>query len=611
VSRTQGEHFLEEPSIRQLTPVRDETQADAPAWGLPATVVAVGLVLLVLIAFSPCLQNDFVNWDDDKNILENASYRGLGLTHLRWDWTSFHVGVYQPLAWMILGAEYLLFGLKPWGYHLASLVLYAVNTILLFVLTLTLLGHRRPGSKREAPWMLALGAGLAVALFTVHPLRTEVVAWASGQPYLPCAFFLMLTVLAYLRAFERGRAPRWEWLAGSFFLFAGALLSKAVAVTLPAVLLILDGYPLGRLGRGRGRWCGPQVRRVWWEKVPFTLLSTIFVLLAIAGRVESEPQRSAEQVGIGPRISQACYGIGFYMVKTVLPANLTAFYPMPQRMVWFKGPFLWSILATLGLTVLVFLLRRRWPALLAVWLSYVLILLPNLGLVGTSSQIGADRYSYIAMMGGVVLLAAGFCQLSHARHRARWNAVGLVTLSLAAVAGLVILTQRQCRTWRTSESLWTHVLTHGGSRSPTAHNSLGTFFHTRGRLTEAAARYEEALRLNPRAASAHNNLGAVLYAQGHMSEARAHYEEALRLNPREADAHNNLGAVLYVQGRRSEATAHFEEALRLNPNLSKPHRNLGLVLLRQGRVEEARAHFEAALRLNPNFAEVNDNAPGP
>jgi Tfp pilus assembly protein PilF len=573
--------------------------------------VAVGLIVLVLIAFSPCLENDFVNWDDDKNLLENPSYRGLGLPQLLWDWTSFHVGVYQPLSWMILGAEYILFGLKPWGYHLTSLVLYAINTVLLFVLTLSLLGHRQPGSKPEPPWTLALGAGLAVALFAVHPLRTEVVTWASCQPYLPCAFFLMLTVLAYLRVSERGRAPRWGWLAGSFVLFAAALLCKAVAVTLPAVLVILDVYPLGRLGGGRGRWCGPRVRRVWWEKVPFTLLSTIFVLLALAGRVDSDPQLSGEQAGIGPRISQACYGIGFYVVKTVLPANLTALYSMPQRMAWFDGPFFWNIVATLGLTVLVFLVRRRWPALLAVWLSYVLILLPNLGLVRTSSQIAADRYSYIAMMGGVVLLAAGFCQLSHARQRARWGGVGLITLSLAAVAGLVILTQRQCRTWRTSESLWTHVLTHGGSRSATAHNSLGTFFHTGGRLTEAAAQFEEALRLNPRAANAHNNLGAVLYAQGRASEAKAHYEEALRLNPREADVHNNLGAVLYLQGRTSDATAHFEEALRLNPSLFKPHRNLGLVLLRQGRVEEARAHFEAALRLNPDLAEVRDNAPGP
>ncbi len=235
--------------------------------------MAVVLVLLVVAAFSPCLRNDFVAWDDDKNFLNNPGYRGLGWVQLRWDWTSFQLGVYQPLAWMILGAESLLWGLRPWGYHLTSLILHALNTVVLLVLTLSLLSRCRPRRERAEPGSSLLDAGLAVALFAVHPLRTEVVAWASCQPYLPCALFSMLTVLAYLRALPEGAPPRRGSLVAAFCLFAAALLSKAVAVSLPAVLLILDVYPLRRLGGGPGRWFGPSVRGVWREKLPFLGLS--------------------------------------------------------------------------------------------------------------------------------------------------------------------------------------------------------------------------------------------------------------------------------------------------------------------------------------------------
>ena len=189
----------------QAAPSEPQGPEAAPVWGLPAVAMAVLLVLLVVAAFSPCLGNDFVTWDDDKNFLENPSYRGLGWSQIYWAWTSFQIGVYQPLAWMILEAEYVLFGLKPWGYHLTSLILYAIDTVVLFLLTLTLLARCRPDDGRAGTLGPALGAGLAVALFAVHPLRTEVVAWASCQPYLPCALFSMLAVLAYLRAFPAGQ----------------------------------------------------------------------------------------------------------------------------------------------------------------------------------------------------------------------------------------------------------------------------------------------------------------------------------------------------------------------------------------------------------------------
>jgi Tfp pilus assembly protein PilF len=599
------------------TPQESLPQAEAPAsapaegwgWGPRATAAALLLVVLVVLAFVPCLGNDFVSWDDEENFLENPSYRGLGWAQLRWDWTSFHIGVYQPLAWMILGVQYLLFTLKPWGYHLFSLILHAINTVVLFVLTVALLARCRPAGEPETPRTVTLSAGLAVALFAVHPLRTEVVAWASCQPYLPCALFFMLSVLAYLHALPEGEAPRWGWLVTSFFLFAAALLSKAVAVTLPAVLLILDVYPLRRLGGGPGRWFGPAVRRVWWEKVPFALLSLLFVILAVFGRAQAEHLASTEMWGIAERIAQACYGIWFYLIKTMLPVNIRADYVLPRRAEMFGLPFVFSILAVLGVSAGLFLLRHRraGAGLLAAWLSYVVILSPNLGLVRVGSQIAADRYSYVAMIGGVVLLAAGLCRVLHARPGLGPVAVGLTAASLTALSGLTILTRAQCRTWRTSETLWTHVLSHSGSRSEGAHNGLGAILKARGRVDDARVHFEEALRIRPTSVVALNNLGVILKDQGRIGEARARFNEALRLYADYVPTHCNLGLLLLGQGRSNEARAQFDEALRINPNSVDARNSLVSLLYLQGRLDEARAVADEALRINPLSAEAHIN----
>jgi Flp pilus assembly protein TadD len=565
------------------------------------------LVLLVVAAFGPCLGNDFVAWDDEANFLKNPFFRGLGWSQLYWDWTSFRIGVYQPLAWMLLGSEYLLFGLSPWGYHLTNLGLYALDTVVLLVLTIALLVRCQEGPDRVASRAMILGAGLAVALYAVHPLRTEVVVWASCQPHLCCALFAMLAVLAYLHAFPEGVAPRRAWLFGAFGLFTVALLCKAYAVTLPAVLLILDVYPLRRLGGGPGRWFGPAVRTVWWEKTPFVVLSLLFVGLAIVGREQSRYQVSVQNAGLPARLAQACYGIGFYPIKTVLPWGITAFYPVPERVVWYEFPFVVSILGTLGVSVGVFLWRSRHPGLAAAWLSYLVILAPNLGLIPVGNYIAADRYSYIAMLGVVVLLAAGLARICQAAQRSWATATALSALGVGVLLCLILLSREQSQIWRSSEALWVHALSHEASRSHIAHNNLGRALERQGRFEEARREFTEAVRLNPDYAEAHSNLGLILGSQGRFAEARAEFSEALRLKPTFADAHINLGVVLIRQGEREAAEAEFTEALRLQPDAADAHYNLGVVLLQQGRLEPARAEFSETLRLDPEHARAHAN----
>jgi tetratricopeptide (TPR) repeat protein len=477
-------------------------------------LVAPAIALLVLVAFLPILDNGFVDWDDDFNFLGNPHYRGLGSVQLKWAWSTFWFGVYQPLAWMLLEAQYAACQLDPLGYHLTSLIIHAANAVVLCALTVVLLVASRTDAGRGNTWSCYLAAGLATALFAVHPLRVEVVAWVSCQPYLPCTLFSMLAVLAYLQAARTGDAARRGWLATSLVLFGAALLSKAVAVSLPAVLLILDFYPLRRLGggRGMGRWFGQAARKVWLEKVPFVLLSLVFVVIAIAAKQHLHSLIPIEQYSARARIAQACWGIWFYVVKTLWPLDLSPVYPLPTQIDPTAPLFAASIMGTLALTAVLFLLRRQRPGLLAAWLTYLVILAPNSGLFRISDQLAADRYSYMATLIGVIVAAAGFDRLWPALSRLRAGAWGILVVSLLASLVLVPLTREQCRIWRSPVTLWTHALNHGMGASSKAHNGLGVALFGQGRFAEAAAHYEQALRLDPRDAEAYNNQAMLLAA---------------------------------------------------------------------------------------------------
>ncbi len=476
---------------------------------------------------------------------------------------------------------------------------------MLYVLTVALLVRCRTDSCLESPWICSLSAGLATALFAVHPLRVEAVAWASCQPYLPCILFSMLAVLAYLRAFRTSSTPRWGWLAGSFLLFVAAMLFKAAAVSLPAVLVILDVYPLRRFPDGTGRWFGASARRALLEKVPFLMVSLVFMGLAIAAKPHS--RFPLEHYDAWEGIAQACYGIWFYIVKTVLPQDLIAFYPIPSELTWRALPFTLSILGTVSMTAGLFLVRRRWPGLLAGWLSYLVILAPNSGIVRISDQITADRYSYMSMLSSVMLAATGFCWLW--RIPSRWHpaVIGMIVIGLGVLLALLPLTRKQCRTWRDTEALWAHALAHGASSSYLAHYNFGVVLQAKGNYQAARDHYTEALRLNQRYAYTQHNLGTILSRQGKYAEAEAHYTEALRLNPRFHKAHLNRGLAYSLQGRDKEAAADFVEALRLCPGYADAHMSLGVVLFRQRRYAEAEAHFADAVRVNPGSVTAHFN----
>src|SRR6266568_497507 len=338
-------------------------------------LVPVLVALVTFAAFLPALQNQFVNFDDDKNFLDNPHYRGLAWTHLRWMWTT-HLGHYIPLTWMTLGLDYLLWGLNPVGYHLMSLLLHAANAVVFFFVVRRILTRALPSLSERGP-ALAVAAGFAALVFAIHPLRVESVAWVTERRDVLSGLFYLVTILVYLRACEEEkRGRRWYWLAVATFVCA--LLSKAMVVNLPIVLLILDVYPLRRLGGAVGWWSEPA-RRVYVEKIPFVLLATAAAAIAVMAQLSVHAAASLAQLSVPGRVAVSAYGLSFYLWKMVVPLNLSPLYPLSPIVNPWAMPFVLSYTMVLAITAIALALRRRVPGLPAAWSAYVVVLLPVLG----------------------------------------------------------------------------------------------------------------------------------------------------------------------------------------------------------------------------------------
>src|SRR5438132_2776639 len=359
------------------------------------------VALFTLAAFLPALQNQFVNWDDKDNFLDNPHYRGLGWTHLRWMWTT-HLGHYIPLTWMTLGLDYLLWGMNPVGYHLTSLVLHAANAVVFFFVVCRILTLALPAPSERGH---ALTAGFAALVFAIHPLRVESVAWVTERRDVLSGLFYLLTILVYLRDCERGERGRgWYWL--SVAVFVCALLSKSMVVNLPVVLLILDVYPLRRLGGAIGWWSEPA-RRVYVEKIPFVLLAAAASAIAVMAQVSIHAALPLAQLGVPSRLAISAYGLSFYLGKMIVPVNLSPIYELPRTVSPWAMPFILSFGLAVAITAIVLTLRRRVLGLPAAWLAYLVVLLPVLGIFQSGPQIAADRYTYLAGLGWAILAGAG------------------------------------------------------------------------------------------------------------------------------------------------------------------------------------------------------------
>src|SRR5208337_991784 len=560
------------------------------------TIIAcLFLVLTTLAVYGDLRNHHFINFDDDLYITDNPPVQaGLTLTGLVWAFTTLHAGFWIPLTWLSYMVDSQLFGLHPGGFLLTNLLFHIANVLLLF-------GWLRRTTGALGP------SFLVAALFALHPLHVESVAWAVERKDVLSTFFWMLSMWAYVWYVESPEFRRYLLILVCFSL---GLMAKPMLVTLPLVLLLLDYWPLGRWplkspgsakkSRAPKPKPGVPLGRLIGEKAPLLALVVIFSVVTIYAQKEQGAVAQLAYLPLPGRLANALVAYVTYIVRMIYPSGLAVFYPR-------EALPLWQVLGA-GLTLafsslLIIRKTSRHPYLLVGWLWYLGTLVPVIGLVQAGEQALADRFTYVPLIGLFIIVAYGMAELT-----ARWRPAGFLLPVGAGVVltALMICTWVQVGHWRDSASLFAHTL-QVTRNNALAHNSLGIALLSQGKVDQAITHCEEAVRLRPNYAKAHNNLGLALAAQGKMDQAMAHYAEALRLQPNYAEAHNNLGLALAAQGKMDQAVAHYAEALRLNPDLAETHNNLGLALAAQGKMDQAVAQYAEALRLQPNYAEAHNN----
>lgn len=558
-------------------------------WAVPVEVA-----LLTAAVFLPALRADFVDWDDPINFLTNPYYRGLGLRQLRWMLTANVMGHWIPVTWLTFGADFALWGMRPFGYHLTNVVLHSASAAVFYLVSRRLLGLAMPAA---SPLARGLGAAAAALFFAIHPLRVESVAWITERRDVTSGFFFLLMVLAYLEAHGRPPAVRRGWQWASIAFAALSLASKSIVMGLPLVLVILDFYPLRRLGPRPRDWLSAQAWLVWREKIPFVLLA------GATGAVAFYVQRSTgylTDAEPAARMVMVFYNVWFHAWKTLVPLNLAPIYELPARLHLLERGYLLSALGSVSITVAVWLVRRRWPAGLAIWAFYLVMLAPVSGVVHTGNHLGADRNTYLPCAGFALLVGALAMTIAGARRRGVLRTpIAAVGLALIAVwiAGLGVSAHIQSTVWQDSETLWRYAIEVEPDCAICLHN-LAVILGRRGDEAQSLALFQRALALRPDRSEFHGNYGLLLLRLGRRPEGLSELRYRLAHNPRDFNTRTNLAIALIEDGATADAIVQLEQALRVKPDSVPALDALGRALLTDGKVELAMAAFERALAVN-------------
>ena len=568
---------------------------------------ALVVFALAILPFLPTLRGQFLNWDDGINFVTNPGFRGLGWAQLRWMATTTLLGHWVPLTWLSLGVNYALGGLDPWGYHAGNLLLHAANAALFYLVGRRLLSAAWGGAASEPA--LTLGAAFAALLFAVHPLRVESVAWITERRDLLSGFFFLLAGWAYLRAAGEAAAPRRGWLAASVIAFAAALLSKASTLMLPAALLLLDVYPLGRRERG--------LLALVREKIAYLALAGLAAVIAVVALRSGWAMTAYGEVGPAGRAALMAYSITLYPWTWLWPVGLSPMYEMPAAVSPLAGRFLLPLAAFLIVTAALVAARRVWPAGLAAWAYSALMVLPVSGIAHAGFQMAADRYSYLSGLGFALLAGGAIVRLERAVETGRLGrglAAALLATLCVVVAVLGAGAWRQSRVWQDSETLWRWAV-EVDPDCALCHNNLGSALATGvpsspAAVAEAESHFRRAIALRPSLDEPYNNLAGALALEGRLDEAAAVYGEFLARRPNVASASAALGGLYLRQRRFAEAIPPLRRGLDLNPRLDGARRDLARAL--DGQAESLRRQNDAAgaERLEREAAALRDATGG-
>jgi tetratricopeptide (TPR) repeat protein len=549
-----------------------------------AYAIPLVLALATFAVFAPALWNQFVEWDDQMILTRNEAYRGLGPKQLKYFFTTVLMGHYVPLTWLTFGLDYVLWGMNPMGYHLTSLIIYAANAVVLYFVALRLLG--RATALADVP--RRVGAVAATLFFTLHPLRAESVAWATERRDVLSGLFFLLTILAYLKMCDATGGRRRWLLVGSAGYFALALVSKGSVMVLPAVLLVLDVYPLRRLSR-----------RALIEKIPFVALGLAGAAVTYYAQNASSFITPLERYPLSARLGMTFYGLWFYLWKTLVPMGLGPLYELPVRVNPLDWRFLGPTLVVTALIVALLALRRRWPAGLAVFAYYAIALGPVIGIVHSGHQLTHDRYSYLPGF-GLAMMFGGLAGVA-ARGAVAGAFRPVIARALAAVgvlwiAGLGTLAFQQVQIWRDTDTLWRFALD-SQPDCVVCHNNLGAYLANTGLYGLALEHFGRALVIRPDLVSQHYQMGLIHAISGDPQKAVDSYLIYLRQRPNDPDALSNLAIALMATHKLDESLAAAQTALRVNPKHAAANSTLGHVLLALGRRDEALRQFRRAIEL--------------
>jgi lipoprotein NlpI len=555
-------------------------------------VVSLIMIVLSLSASLPYLAGGissvFIELDDPDYILNNAPVRkGLTLAGARWALSSFHSSNWHPLTWLSHMADISLYGSDAYGHHMTSVVLHAATTALLFLALFRLTGARWPSA-------------FTAAVFGVHPLRVESVAWVAERKDVLAGLFFCLILLAYERYSRRGGVGRYLLVA---LLLALGLMTKPMLVTVPGVLLLLDFWPLGRMPGARTASGRPQGAawgyRLIAEKLPLLALSAASIVMTFRAQRTGGSVVAVWFISPALRLANAVVSYVAYVGKTLWPTNLAIYYPhrLGELPGWHIGGAA-VLLVAISATVLLQLRRR--PALAVGWFWYLGMLLPVIGLVQVGQQAMADRYTYLPTIG--LLLGATWTLLDF-RWPGAWRTAvlrgGLAIILLTMTTASIL----QVRRWKDSETLFRHTLA-VTSNNWLVHKVLGNYLAGKSRFGETVEQYEASLRIYPPQEETRYGLGNAYYRLGRLEAAIAQYRWALSLRPDYVEAMNDLGNILDETGRKEAAIEMYRESIRLRPDFSVGHNNLGASLEEQGRYEEALAQYREALRSRPDYSDA-------
>jgi tetratricopeptide (TPR) repeat protein len=553
--------------------------------------ICLGLAGITWTVFGQTLWHDFINYDDDLYVYENPNVvSGLTRPAILWAFTHAHAGTWHPLTSLSHMLDCQVYGLNAGGHHFTNVLLHTLAVVLLFLFLQQVTG---------APWRSAFVA----AVFAVHPLRVESVAWIAERKDVLSGVFFMLTLLAYAR-YVSGDRSLLRYLLVAFF-FALGLMAKPMLVTLPLILLLLDYWPLRRFGSHSVRNERNFARRATFsrllaEKIPLFLLSLISSL--VTWSAQRGFMRSTGEIPLVLRAENAIVSYVRYLRQLLWPVDLAPFYPHPKATL----PLVVVIAATallIAISALALCYGRKRRYLITGWGWYLIMLLPVIGLVQVGDQALADRYTYLPQIGVVLAITWTVADATAGiRRLQRFVAFSAV----AATVTLAWCAWHQTGYWRNSESLWLQTLA-VTKNNDLAHNNLGSTWWRSGRVDDAIREYQAALKITPESPLARNNLGSAFLKQGKATEAIQEFRRVLSHNPQSITGRFNLADALLKSGRATEAIDEYEKALVIEPDFAQGHLALGHALMRADRLDDAIAQFKIAVQLQPGHAHARNN----